>query len=165
MQELSEGWHYYRKYTTVKARQMQDAFTVFNPNGKHKGEAGDYICEDVTGDRFRESRDIFETLYEQVTEPRHRYPLDHIAQLLQLLPDISRLRNIVETRLSIVGQDISVEWIYQNKSVSLMLADDEKYSYIYHRVLDQDGQEIERGLEYDLTPASVQYWLNWLTKV
>ncbi len=63
------GFKEYRKKTTIKAIQMNQPFRVNTLDGCFHGKAGDWLAEDVKGERYIIDNDVFEKFYELVEEP------------------------------------------------------------------------------------------------
>jgi len=58
----------FRKTATVKAKKLAVQFTVETAEGVMTGNAGDYLCEGIEGERWPVKQSIFEQSYER-TDP------------------------------------------------------------------------------------------------
>ena len=56
----------YKKTATVKAVQIGEFFAVATLEGFMHGDAGDYLCEGIEGEKWPVKKEIFEKTYEVV---------------------------------------------------------------------------------------------------
>lgn len=56
----------YRKTATVKAQQLTFHFSVETNEGTMRGNAYDYLCEGIEGERWPVKKEIFEKTYEVI---------------------------------------------------------------------------------------------------
>ena len=68
------GWGEYRKAVLTRARQARDTGTIDTLEGPVAYVPGDYICVEVTGERYPQKREQFEKSFDLVSGP-DRYGL------------------------------------------------------------------------------------------
>ena len=56
----------YKKTATVKAFQVKTNFLVKTLEGTMKGNAGDYLCQGIDGEKWPVKKEVFEKTYEVV---------------------------------------------------------------------------------------------------
>ena len=56
----------YKKIVPVKAIQIQEFFSVSTPEYTMHGDAGDYLCQGIEGEKWPVKKAIFEKTYEEI---------------------------------------------------------------------------------------------------
>lgn len=64
--ELCHLKKYVKKPIPIQALQISEPFTVDTLEGRHTGNAGDYLVVGIRGERYPVKRDIFEESYEAI---------------------------------------------------------------------------------------------------
>lgn len=64
--ELHRLKKYVKKPIPIQAIQIAEPFTVDTLEGRHTGNAGDYLVVGIRGERYPVKRDIFEESYEAI---------------------------------------------------------------------------------------------------
>ena len=64
MTKTDTEWKVYRTRFLIRAKQLSEAFSFFDPLGReHSGQPGDYLVESSDGARRIAPREIFEDIY------------------------------------------------------------------------------------------------------
>ena len=71
---VEAGWREYRKAALTRARQAREAGTIDTLEGPVPYAVGDYVCIGVTGERWPQTRERFESSFDLVSGP-DRYGL------------------------------------------------------------------------------------------